>query len=196
MLFFVFLDMILNNILFYSYEGSLRAMASYVFNRTLFFAKRMAYQFVSEHLYQSFGTSFLVWAVEKNFTNLAIDMIRHGVNVNQTHAARFNGLGFTALHYAVLFNQVVLASACLDQGADLAARDFFGLTSVDRVIRRGSPAMIQVFRNHGVILPTLIPAVPLLGVFLPFLNTNQAYLNRHQSRIGAVSNCHLGFSRH
>jgi len=84
--------MFFNNFLFYFYEYSLRAMASYVFNRTLSFAKREVYQSISESLYRNFGASLLVWAVEKNFTNLAIDMIH---SIIKFFSRQFRNMGKT-----------------------------------------------------------------------------------------------------
>ncbi len=65
-------------------------------------------------------------------------------NVNSAEAD-----GTTALHYAVLNNQLNLVAALIRSGADVNARTRYGITPIYLAARNGSRSMTQVLLNAG-----------------------------------------------
>lgn len=57
--------------------------------------------------------------------------------------------GMTALHYAVLNNQVNLASTLIRAGADANTRTRYGITPIYLAARNGSRAMTEILLNAG-----------------------------------------------
>ena len=86
----------------------------------------------------------LLLAVKAGESNNALVLLDGATDVNRPEAD-----GMTALHYAVLNNDLAIVAALIDAGADVSATSRYGVTPVYLAAQNGSAAVLAVLIDAG-----------------------------------------------
>jgi ankyrin repeat protein len=88
--------------------------------------------------------AFVVMVRERRMTSLAAEQTlrAHVININAC-----DGMGRSALHWAVLHGDISLATVLIHHGARAALRDALGDSSVHVCVRHGTPALLEVLMH-------------------------------------------------
>jgi len=139
----------------------------------------------------SSGTPDLLKSILDGQPQTALALINQGADVNATDTTTGSAPGSTALMYAAWKGDTAIVNALLQKGAEVNAKNKYGLTALIRAVAKGHTSIVKTLLQKGAVVnvkDNIVGMTPLLSATLHDDTTIMQILLANGANVSAQDN--------